>query len=251
MKAIIVEDELNVRMGFRKLIQTFCPEHQVVAEYGNVEESITGINKSNFDILFLDINLPDGSGFDILHRCDNKNFHTIFVTAYDQYAIDAFKMCAIDYLLKPVSPTRLQEAISKIPQASVLSSNLESHQLLKSKIDGDHSGINKIILKETDCMHIVDLTDIQYCKADGAYTNFICVDRKQLTTSQNLKEYELLLQDYNFIRCHHSYLINLSHVTEIKKSEGGGVKMTNGDTLPLSSRKRSSVLDALKARFIS
>lgn len=250
MRAVIVEDEINVRCGFIKLLNVFCPEVEIVGEASSVEEGIVLIEKTKLDVLFLDVNLPDGSGFDLLHRLTARKFKTIFVTAYDQYAIDAFKISAADYLLKPVSPDRLKEAISKV-EATSRDEESEVLSAAEARIIRRFSQTEKVILKDAESMHIVVISDILYCEADGAYTTFHLRQSKDITTSMNLKEYERLLEPYGFIRCHHSYLANLHHLKEIKKADGGVVVMSDNSLLPLSTRKKSIVVEALKNWFVS
>jgi len=249
MRAIIVEDELNVREGFVKLINAFCPEVTVIDVAGSVESGIELIEKSDIDLLFLDINLPDGSGFDLIHRLENRNFHIIFVTAYDQYAIDAFKISAVDYLLKPVSPDLLKKAINKLNGTPV---DLEDHRLvaLNDRVEGSYNANEKIILKDGESMQLVVIDDIIYCNAEGSYTTFYLKKDKQIITSLNLKEYERMLSPYGFIRSHHSYLINLNHIASIQKSDGGYIIMSDESNLPLSIRKKSAVVEALKNKFV-
>ena len=251
MRAIIVEDELNVRMGFIKLLQAFCPEITIVGQSENVEESLTLIQRTDFDLLFLDIILPDGSGFDVLHRTTKTDFNTIFVTAYDQYAIDAFKMCAVDYLLKPVSPDRLRQAIDRLSAPYNNFNRQESIDVLQSKLAGDNAASDKIILKDVGSLHIIKVQNILYCSAEGAYSTFTLTDGREITTSTHLKEYERLLEGHQFLRCHHSYLVNLHHITEVRKNDGGMIITTNGNQIPLSIRKRKTVIESLKNRFIS
>ena len=171
MKAIIIEDELNVREGFIKLLDTFCPEVEVIGAAEGVENGLNLIRDSSFDLLFLDINLPDGSGFDLVHRITNREFDIIFVTAYDQYAIDAFKISAVDYLLKPISPDLLKKAISKVSTKSPIST-AERMEILDEKMERNFDQSEKIILKDADVMQIVEIKDILYCEAKGSYTKF-------------------------------------------------------------------------------
>ena len=253
MKTIIVEDELNVRKGFVKLIQMFCPELEIAGETENIEHGLSLIQNSTVDILFLDINLPDGSGFDLLHQLPDRTFHTIFVTAYDQYAINAFKIGAVDYLLKPVSPELLVQAVEKAKRLKKDKPipNQEALKIMQVNMEGLNQQSEKIILRERESMHIISIQDIVYCIADGSYTTFYLTDDRRILTSMNLKEYEKILNGYDFIRCHHSYLINLTHVTELSKAEGGIITMSNKSTLPMSTRKKSQVIDALKGKFLS
>jgi len=250
MKAIIVEDELNVREGFIKLLNVFCPEVEVIATTADVETSIVEIQKSNFDILFLDINLPDGSGFDLLHRLEKRDFNVIFVTAYDQYALEAFKISAVDYLLKPVSPDLLIKAIEKVKESGNQITN-EHLSIIDSRMKHSFKQTEKIILRDSESMQIIEIKDIIYCEAEGSYTSFYLTKGRSMLTSMNLKEYERILEPYGFVRNHHSYMINLNQVKALQKTDGGTVILSGEINLPISTRKKAAVIEALRERFIN
>jgi len=248
MNVIIVEDEVNVRAGFIKMIQVFCPSLNVVGIADSVESGLQLIQETEFDILFLDINLPDGSGFDLLYRLEERPFKTIFVTAYDQYALDAFKVSAADYLMKPVAPDDLKKAISNISKETVNEKILKENTL-KERISEAYSQGEKILLKDVDKIHLVVVSDILYCMAEGSYTTFFLKNNLNLVTSSNLKEYERVLEPYGFHRCHHSYLINLEHIKALHKTDST-VIMSNEFAVPLSTRKKPMLLNTLKDRFL-
>ena len=215
-----------------------------------VETGLNLIKQTSFDLLFLDINLPDGSGFDLVHRLERRDFEIIFVTAYDQYAIDAFKISAIDYLLKPIAPDLLQKAISKVnTEASIATS--DRLMILDEKLERAFDQNEKIILKDADTMQIVEIRDILYCEAKGSYTQFYLANNLQILTSSHLKEYERILEPYGFIRCHNSYMINLYQVKSLNKSDGGTIIMKSDKRLPLSTRKKPKVIEALKKAFLN
>ena len=250
MRTIIVEDELNVQKGFVKLLNTFCPEVEIVGIAENISKALSLIEGADFDLLFLDINLPDGSGFDLIHRIPERDFDIIFITAYDQYAVDAFKVCAIDYLLKPISPELLKNAIAKVKSNPVLSTN-DRLDILNTKLQGKAAQSEKIILKDAEELQVVSIGDIIYCEAKGGYTKLHFTDKGHFFSSTHLKEYERIFNPYSFVRCHHSYLINLHHVKTIQKSHGGVIIMSNGKNLPLSTRKKPLVMEAMKNVFIN
>ncbi len=251
MRAIIIEDELNVREGFIKLLKAFCPEISVVGIADTVESGLQIIKESDFDLLFLDINLPDGSGFDLIHRLSEREFHLIFVTAYNQYALDAFKISAVDYLLKPVSPDLLINAIKKVQSYHSIQDTDQQLETLKEKTLTRPSQESKIILKDLESMHLIQIKDIMYCIADGSYTCFYLTDGRTITTSLNLRQYDDTLRPYQFIRPHHSYLVNIHHVKSLKKSEGSALIMSNHAQLPVSFRKKSQIIETMKKAFIS
>ena len=243
MKAIIVEDEKNVRKGLIQMIQTFCPEVNIIGEAQNAKEAQQLIKAAFFDLLFLDIELPDGSGIDLLRKAKNRDFQVIFVTAYNQYAIDAFRLSAVDYLLKPVNPDHLIEAVKKAQKSNARIQSEISLSLLMNNWPGQDK---KIILKNSDNMHIVRIKDILFCKADGSYTCFHMVNGEKVLTSTNLKEYEKILSKSGFIRSHHSYLVNYHHIVRFNKNDGGQLVLSEGSIIPVSSRKKDQLIKAMQ-----
>ncbi len=251
MRVVIIEDEINVRKGFIKLLNTFCPEIQIVGVADSVESGLKVINTTDFDLLFLDINLPDGSGFDLMYRLSSIDFKLIFVTAYGKYAVDAFKLSAVDYLLKPVAPDLLKKAIEKVKFSIQQTLSINRVEVLESNLNKPNDQENKIILKDQDSLHLVQIKEIIFCKAEGSYTKFMISNESKIYTSTNLKEYEQLLLPYNFMRCHHSYLVNLNHVVALKKQDGGYLETTNKEQIPISTRKKASLIEKLKKTFIN
>lgn len=247
MRAIIVEDEVNVRAGFVKMLNKFCSEVEIVAEAGGVDQGYKVIKEHDFEVLFLDINLPDGTGFDLLNRLGTTSFDVIFITAYDQYALDAFKISASDYLMKPVSPIELKRSISQLTQNKT--NRVLSQQVLIDRINTSYKQEDKIIIRNTESLELVSVSDINYCQAEGSYTSIHLREKSKLTASLNLKEYERLLQPYGFERAHHSYLVNLNHIQSMNKIESYLI-MKNDANIPLSQRKKSKVMLALEKRFL-
>ena len=251
MKTLIIEDEINVRQGFVKMLNTFCPEVTIVGEAGSVKEGLVLIQNTEFDILFLDIHLPDGSGFDLLECIERRDFNVVFVTAYDKYAVHAFNLSAVDYLLKPVSPKLLKNAVAKAGFIQSTAFLKESLDIASNHLSNRNTQSNKIILKDLESLHIVKVEDLIYCKAEGSYTKFVQKNGVPIMTSTNLKEYEKMLEGYDFIRSHHSYLVNLHHILELKKQEGGSLVLSNTEELPISTRKKATILENMKRIFIN
>lgn len=247
MKAIIIEDEVLVRSGFIKMINRFCPEVIIVAEADGVEQGYKAIQDNEFDVLFLDINLPDGTGFDLLNRLDKMPFDVIFVTAYDQYAIDAFKISASDYLMKPVSPKELKKSIDQLAQNK--SQRALSHKVLKERLNTNYQQEDKIIIRNAESLELVSVSHINYCQAEGSYTSIHLQNKSKLVASLHLKEYERLLQPYGFERAHHSYLVNLNHIQSMNKPESYLI-MKDDVQIPFSQRKKNSLILALEKRFL-
>jgi two-component system LytT family response regulator len=194
--------------------------------------------------VLLDIKMDDGTGFDLLKQIEPVDFKVIFVTAYDQYAIHAIKFSALDYLLKPVDPDDLIQAVEKAEkllvqelnqQLGVLADNMQTQDRLKKKI----------ILKTFDNIHLVKVSDIVYCESDDNYTRFH-LENKSILVSTTLKEYEEMLGEYGFFRAHRSYLVNLGHIETFEKADGGAIILTNDKKVPVSSRKKEQLLDLLE-----
>jgi len=242
MKAIIVDDEAKSRKTLITSINKYTPEVEVVADAASVVEALKKIKEFRPDILFLDVQLPDGSGFDILELLPNLNFKIIFISAYDKYAIDAFKFSAIDYLLKPVEPELLIKAIEK----SAKEDRLESLEGKLNVLLSNRKQVEKIALPSTNGLELVKVKDIVYCQADSNYTVFHLNDGQQIMVSRSLKEYDDILSPLGFYRIHQSYLIKLSYVKKYIKGEGGSVILENGKELDVSRRRKEGFIAAIR-----
>ncbi len=239
MTAIIIEDEILVSNALEKMLTLIDPTIKIVGVASHVEDAVEKITTLQPDIVFLDVELEDGTGFDILKKLDSTKFKIIFTTAYNQYAINAFKYSAVDYLLKPIDPTDLQDALIR---AKTAISNAKEHQKLLTVLNENlEKKEKKIVLKTSDQQFVMKVEDIIHLEADGAYTNFVS-SKLKVIISKNIKFYQNLLDD-NFIRCHQSHLINIKHVLGIKN---GQLRMSNGDMIPISTRKKSSILGMIK-----
>lgn len=236
LKTIIIEDEINVREALIKLLKLIDNSIEVIATTGHIDEAKLLIKQHNPQLVFLDIELEDGTGFDLLQQLDNINFKLIFTTAYNQYAIKAFKFSAIDYLLKPIDPTELSNAIQRAK------SEIKTAQKHQELIEVLNNNINKkeekIVLKTTEQRYVIFVKDIIRLEADGAYTLFITASNS-IIVSKHLKFYENLLND-SFIRCHQSHLVNKNHIIGIDKNNI--LLLTNEEKVPVSTRKKSEVI---------
>lgn len=251
MRAIVVDDEKNVREALLKSLKIFCPEVEVVGEAESVEEASNLIRTVEFELAFLDIQLKDGTSLELLNMFPKRNFYFIFVTAFDQFAVDAFRLSAIDYLLKPISPDLLVEAVEKVKRMPSIEHATESLSVVQDHLQAKPKACNRIILKDADNMHVVKITDIVRCEADGGYTRFALLDGRRILTSHNLKEYERLLVSWNFIRAHHAHLVNVGHVLNFSRQDGGMLHMSNDEMVPVSHRKREALLRALQGGAIN
>ncbi|MFL5753250.1 MAG: LytR/AlgR family response regulator transcription factor [Bacteroidia bacterium] len=245
LSVIIIDDEKKARNALREMISMSCPGVTILAEADGVESGIEAINKFNPDVLLLDIKIKNGTGFDILSKLVRITSKIIFVTAYQEYAIKAFKFSAIDYLLKPVDPEDLSDALKRAAESVDNEKNTQQLSLLLENFAGAAKQVKKIALKTANNIYIFNVADILYCKSDGNYTEFHCVDGRKALVSKTIGEYEELLSGYNFVRSHHSFLINLGHVVRFDKNDGGTLVIKNGESIPVSSRKRDILLEAL------
>ncbi|PCH77202.1 MAG: DNA-binding response regulator [Flavobacteriaceae bacterium] len=233
--ALIIEDEINAREALKKMIHLIAPEIVILGETGFVKEAVQLIRLHKPSIVFMDIALEDGESFEILEQLGQVSFKIIFTTAYNQFAVKAFKYSTIDYLLKPIDPLDLKVALTKAIEA--LSFEIKHAELLEVLHQNLHKSAPTIVLKTADYQYVIPLKNIIRLLADGAYTTFITVD-KQIVMSKNIKYYQELLAD-GFLRCHQSHLVNLSHVLGMQKK--AILEMSNGDLVPVSTRKKSEI----------
>ena len=248
MKLLIIDNEPNLRTALRVLLQAFCPEITTIEEADGVLSGLHKIKNFQPDIVLLDVEMDDGSGFDLMKQVTHPAFQLIFVTAHNRYAIEAFQFSAIDYLLKPVDPDALQKSIQKAVrniQGKDLGRQIEFllHQL-SDKYDHE----KKIVLKDIDNIYFVRVSDILYCLAEGTYTKFFLQNRPPVMVSKNLKEYENMLEPLGFIRTHHSYLVNPSKIIRFDKSDGGSLILEDNLKVPLAQRKKEWVLSLLEGK---
>lgn len=249
MKAIIIEDEKKSRELLEALVKKNFPQINVVALGKNVTEGVELIKAHQPDLLFLDISMPDGTGFDVLEKVQGLKFDIIFTTATDKHALKAIKYSACDYLLKPIDIDELKEAVDKLLQKNVQSSlpSMENLQFLIQNLKRADDNYSKITLPTGNAYEIVNIKDIIRCEADGSYTNFYLTGGKKLMVSASLKHYEDLLPENDFIRIHHHHLINMNHVTRFLKIDGGYAVMSDNTQLEISRRKKDAFLERLNA----
>jgi two-component system LytT family response regulator len=246
MKTIIVEDEQKSREMLAAIIQKNCPELQIVALAKDVNEGVNMIKTHNPDLVFLDISMPDGSGFDLLEKVGNQKFELIFATASDAHAIRAIKYSACDYLLKPIDIDELKTAVEKaVSKRKAAPPTMENLQFLIQQLKRADDNFQKITLPTGNAFEIVNLKDIIRCEADTSYTIFYLADKRKLMVSAGLKHYEELLPEQDFIRVHHHHLINMNHVLRFLKVDGGYAVMSDGSQIEISRRKKDAFLEKL------
>jgi two-component system LytT family response regulator len=245
IRGIIVEDEKHSRETLKGLLERYCMNVQLVAEADSYRGGLAVIREHQPDVVFLDIQMPDGSGFRMLQELDEINFEIIFTTAFDQFAIKAIKYSALDYLLKPIDPEELVNAIRKVEQKLSTQKVNQNIQVLLDNIKSRDADPHKIILSTSEKIHVIETDQIFRCESDNYYTNFFLTDGKQILVSKTLKENEELLGDHNFIRPHKSHLVNVKYIKGFIRNDGGYIEMTDGTRVPVSRRKREKMIEII------
>lgn len=245
MKALIVEDEDSSFEVLSNLLQKHAPQIEIIGWAKTVSQALDEIESNSPELVFLDIDLPDGSGFDIVKKYNPIQFEVIFITAFDQYAVQAFRFSATDFLLKPVSEEELIDAIRKVTNKEKQRNSDLRLEVLLANLQTKLSDDKKLILKTLEDIFIVFIKDIVSIQSDGAYSHFYLLSGKKITVSTNLKKYEEILFDQGFFRSHQCHLVNLSHVERFHKLDGGMLVMKNGSSIPVSSRKKDNLLNII------
>lgn len=244
IKSIIVDDELSAIRSLKWEVDKFCRGIEIIDSFTNPIEAISAINYLKPDCIFLDIEMPEMDGFQLLSKLEHKNFALIFTTAFDNYAIRAFKANAIDYLLKPIDTDDLLASIDKVKrdkEKNTLGVDLE--KILKSMIPKKVP--KKIPLEFSGKTVFVNSDDIMYCKANGNYSEIYFKEHKKETLSKKLKEVEALIQNENFFRVHKSYLVNVKYIKEFVKTDGNYLVLENEITIPVARLKKSALIHFL------
>lgn len=248
IKALIIDDEAYARESLTKVINQYCQEISIVGIGENVVQAVELINRFSPDLVFLDIEMPNGNGFTLFDKIKNPSFETIFTTAYEEYAIKAFRFAALDYLTKPIDFRQLQESIERFKSKQKVELKEQRIELLIENLSNKPSEFNKIVLPDYDGFSMVKISDIIYCKADGSYTEVYLLNGKKITTSRLLKSLEELLPEQTFYRIHKSYIVNLNLIKRYNKMDGHQVLMENNILLDVSERNKKEFLDKLLNR---
>jgi two-component system, LytTR family, response regulator len=241
IKAILVDDELNSLQNLQFKIQEYCPAVKVVAQTQNPEEAIGLIQVHKPDVLFLDIEMPRMSGFKMLEQIPEVEFEVIFITAYNHYAINAIRISAFDYLVKPVAIGELQQTVERLGNYSMKKIR-ERVDTLKKNLANPKSQEDQIAIPTNDGLEFVQIKQIVRIESSSNYSRLIMQNNQQLLVTRQLKDFEELLLDYRFYRIHHSHLINLNYITKYVRGDGGQVTMRNGDVIDVSRRKKEVFL---------
>jgi two-component system LytT family response regulator len=247
MTAILVDDEIKSLNALALLLKKNCAEVEILATCSDAATALETINRLQPDLIFLDISMPGKNGIELMQELSGYVPEVIFVTAYDDYMLQAFKFSAVDYLLKPVDETELIEAVSRAGTRISKKKKMEGMEVLMHNVRPQlHAHEIKLCIPSQYGFEVVLLQDIISCEACSSYTKFYLLHKKQVVTSKTIKEYETLLADSFFVRVHRSYLINLRHVTEYRRGEEGTITMTNGQEIKVAKRKKDLFLIKMK-----
>lgn len=247
ISAIVVDDEMHARQSIKAIISSQLSNVEFVAEAANVANAVKSINEMKPQLLFLDIDLPDGNGFDILKQLNYHDFKVIFITAYQEFAIQAIKFSAFDYILKPINPVELVNSVSKCIAEQINNNYNERIETFYSNFNSQNTEQKRIVLKTADKIHVVDVKHIIRCQADNAYTTFYINTGQKITISKNLKSYAELLQPFGFLRTHQSHLINVNFIDFFNKHDGGYLVMSDKSEVPVSNQNRPILLEYLNS----
>lgn len=242
MRCIIVEDETQSRAALNTALQAHTDKVTVVAEANSVAAAVQAINNFQPDLVFLDIQLGDGSGFDVIEQTQGKTYKTIFITAYNQYAIEAFRIAATDYLLKPINKTHLAEAINKAISTDLSGYAKQAQQLMQYFSPREPM----VSFSTTEGYSMYNVNEIIRCESDSNYCRIFFSGSASLYVSKTLKDIEEQLSKYGFERIHQSHLINMKHLKKYFNKDGGYVLMSDGAQVPVSQRKRTYLMSLLE-----
>ena len=242
LRTIIIDDEAHQRLTIEKMVGLYCPDVEVVGQADGVRTGVNAIKKHKPDLILLDIKMDDGTGFDLLGQLHPIDFKIIFITAFDQYAVKAFKFSALDYLLKPLDPDELVQAVGKAME-TVQTDFLKQLENLREHLSLENKSNKKIIIKTFDNIHLVPVEEILYCESDSSYTTINLISKVRIIASSYLKDYEEMLSENGFFRVHKSFLINLKMIRRFEKAEGGYVVLEGDVKIPVASRKREQLME--------
>jgi two-component system LytT family response regulator len=243
IRALIVEDEVKSAAMLENLLHEYCPNVKVAGKAHSVKESLRAIERESPDLVFLDISLPDGDGFEILEQAGNRDFQVIFTTAYQEYAIKAYEFAAVHYLLKPINEQELQKAVERLRHLNSRT-NTGQREVLMNGLNNFYS---KIALPSHEGILFVDVNEIIRCEAINSYTIFYLTDKSQVVVTKTLRKYESLLSESGFLRVHDKHLVNMRHIWRYVRGKGGNIIMFDGFSVDVSARKKEEFLARISA----
>jgi two-component system, LytTR family, response regulator len=250
LRTLLVDDEPRGLNALHKLLQMNCPDVEIIEASNNVDDAIGKIKLLRPDLVFLDIAMPVKNGFALLKEVKDVSFEVIFVTAHNQFMIEAFHFSAIDYLLKPIDDDLLADAVKRAKKRIEEKTGTKNVEAFLHNLKQAHtSGPMKLCIPSLKGFQVVELEEVLYAEAAGNYTNFYFIDQRSVCTSKPIHEYEELLADSGFVRIHKSCLLNLLHVKEYVRGEGGSIKISGGQELEVSRRKKDLFLNKMKEYY--
>ncbi len=245
LNVMVVDDEAAIRKTILRLLEELFPEIQVLATAGSVGEAMLELEEHNPNLLFLDVELPDGTGFDLLEKIQGRDFRVIFITAHQEYALAAIKVSALDYILKPIDPTEFRQAVEKA--ASLFDREEEKIKLAALAENlGEKKVLKRLILPTYGNLHVVRIKDIIRAEADSNYTTFWLKAGEHIMVSRTIKEFEELLSGSGMIRVHQSHLVNIEYIEKYSKRDGGYLILKDKTPIPVSKALRKKVLEAIQ-----
>ena len=242
LNAIIVEDEETSREILRNYVKKYCPNVDILGEAANVDEALVLIRNNELDLVFLDVEMPFGNAFDLLDKVGDRSFETVFVTAYNHYAMEALNAHASYYLMKPISIEELIKAVDYVVEIKTKENALQDQVLIPKT----NSVNGKITIPLQDGFEVIETADILYCKADDNYTQIFLNNEKKKLVSKTLKYFEEILSSSSFARVHKSYLVNVNEITKYVKGKGGSVVLSNGKQVMVSASRKAELLSYFK-----
>lgn len=240
LKAIIIEDEKHCQEVLKNLLVQFCKNVIIVSIVDRINEAVTAIHRYQPDLVFLDVELPEENGFALFNYLPQPNFKVIFTSAHNHFASKAFKLSAIDYLLKPIDLSELKMALLSTQENRLRDANHQKFEVLKENLNAPYE---KLALPTVDGFSFIKLQEVIYCKGEGNYTHFVLTENQTILVSKTLKRYEEILEDFTFVRIHKSHLININHVVKYGKQKSPTVTMSDGTILSVSPHYRQRFLD--------
>lgn len=245
VRVLVIDDEHHARNTLINILGRHCPEFTVVGQAEGVVSGMAAIRELQPELVLLDIQMKDGTGFDLLAALPAIDFRIIFVTAFDKYALQAFKFSAVDYLMKPVNPAQFVEAVGRVRNMIMEHFRMQT-QVLEENLKTISNTNKKIIIKTTENIHLLEIRNIICCDSDSCYTTIHTSDGEKIMVSKTLKDYEEMLADCGFYRVHKSNLINLLHIKRFERQDGGYIVLTNNLRIPVSSRRRDHLLELIE-----
>jgi two-component system LytT family response regulator len=238
-KTLILDDDRQISLLLENLVDKKIPKLELVGLADSVSSGIELIQSTEPDLVFMDIEFPDGDGFSIIDKCKYTDYEVIFISSHEQFAMKAFEYSALHYLKKPIIPQEVFDAVERF-----LTNNAENNESLSNK--ALNKGEQKLIIPSSEGLHIINIDDIIRCEASDVYTYFYLNSGKKLIASKSLNNYEKLFSDLNFVRVHSKHLVNLKYVSQYIKGKGGSLILNQGDEVEVSIRKKMDFMNKLK-----